>query len=148
VMGRPRLPSTLAKRKSTRFREPDRRATTLCAARHRGSRSPTTCLNTRDIRRASSDRRHPPVIRARHTLGDDTTDDRIISPVRDDPADRTLLLLTPHGSAGGGFGERGSAERTTACRDWHIAETFRAFFGGRVGSDFSAPHSGENRVHR
>src|SRR3984893_14127482 len=59
-----------------------------------------------------------------------------------------LYLLTPHGSAGGGFGERGSAERATACRNWHIAETFRAFLGGRVGSDFSAPHSGENRVHR
>src|ERR1700730_1201655 len=60
-----------------------------------------------------------------------------------------LYLFDPaRGSAGGGFGEQRSAEGATACRNRHIAETFRAFFGGRVGSDLSAPHSGENRVHR
>src|SRR6185437_5331527 len=58
------------------------------------------------------------------------------------------LLMLRAGSAGGGFGERGSAKGATACRNRHITETFRAFFGGRVGSDFSAPHSGQNRVHR
>src|ERR1700730_10703591 len=60
-----------------------------------------------------------------------------------------LYLFDPaRGSAGGGFGARGSAEGATACRNRHIAETFWAFFGGRIGSDFSAPHSRENLVHR
>jgi hypothetical protein len=64
------------------------------------------------------------------------------------------MIRRPHaftlraGSAGGRFGERRSAERATACRNRNIAETFRTFFGGRVGGGFSAPHSGEHRVHR
>ena len=74
----------------------------------------------------------------------------------EEPTERIDTALEPQfdtqkaraGSAGGGFGERGSAEGATACRNRHIAEAFRAFFGGRVGGGFSAPHSSENRVHR
>ena len=79
------------------------------------------------------------------------TDARHILPTIRVPAlvlHRVGQSATRAASTGGGFGERGSAEGATACRNRHITETFRAFFGGRVGSNFSAPHSGENSVHR
>jgi hypothetical protein len=62
-------------------------------------------------------------VRFRGPLGDDTTDDRIISLEYElDPADPTPLPVDPaRGSAGGGLGERGSAEGATACRNRHIA---------------------------
>jgi hypothetical protein len=87
-----------------------------------------------------------PVIRTKHTLSDETTLATGYEMIR--LTSHLYLLMLRAGSAGGGFGERGSAKGATACRNRHITETFRAFFGGRVGSDFSAPHSGQNRVHR
>jgi hypothetical protein len=50
--------------------------------------------------------------------------------------------------ASGSFDHRGGAEGATARRDWDIAESFQAFFSGRVGGCFAAPHSREDLVHR
>ena len=70
------------------------------------------------------------------------------------PAGATAELIVERGDgrvsmlSGRASRDDGSAEGATASRNRYITETFRAFFGGRVGSDFSAPHSSENRVHR
>jgi hypothetical protein len=45
-----------------------------------------------------------------------------------------------------GFGDRGRTECAAACCDRYIAETFRAFLGGRVRCRLAPPHARENLV--
>jgi hypothetical protein len=52
--------------------------------------------------------------------------------------------VTRPSSAGGGFDERGGAERATACRDRYIAEAFRAFLV--VGSGAPSPRRVRARI--